>query len=79
MPRYFFHFSDGSRQFSDGVGIDLSGMAAARSQATQQVREIKAAMCDPLIQDLSGWTMTVVDAKGKTVFDLRFDYERVRS
>jgi hypothetical protein len=79
VPRYFFHFSDGSRQFSDGVGIDLSGMAAERSHATQQVREIKAAMCDPLIQDLSGWTMTVVDAKGKTVFGLGFDHERVRS
>jgi hypothetical protein len=37
------------------------------------VRELKAAMCDPGIQDLSGWTMTVVDANGNTVFDIHFD------
>ena len=73
MPRYFFHFSDGKRQFTDSSGHELSGMAAARAQAIQQVRDLKAAMCDPHIQDMSGWTMTVVDANGKTVLDLSFD------
>jgi hypothetical protein len=73
VQRYFFHFSDGKRQFTDGTGHELSGMRAARAHATQQVRELKAAMCDPHIQDLSGWTMTVVDASGKTVFVLGFD------
>ena len=73
MPRYFFHFSDGKRQFTDTSGHELSGMAAARAQAIRQVRDLKAAMCDPHIQDMSGWTMTVVDANGKTVLDLSFD------
>jgi hypothetical protein len=73
VPRYFFHFSDGKRRFSDEAGHDLSGIAAARTYAIRQVRELKAAMCDPGIQDLSGWTMTVTDAREKTVFEVGFD------
>jgi hypothetical protein len=73
VPRYFFHFSDGKRRFSDGSGQELSGIAAARAQAIKQVRELKATMCDPKIQNLSGWSMTVVDAKGKAVLDIDFD------
>lgn len=73
MPRYYFHFSDGSRQFSDDSGLDLSGLRAARAHATNQVRELKAAMCDPYIQDLSGWSMSVADVRGRTVFVLGFD------
>ena len=73
MPRFFFHFSDGSRQFTDDSGIDLSGLRAARAHATEQVRELKAAMCDPYIQDLSGWSMSVADAQARIVFVLGFD------
>jgi hypothetical protein len=73
VPRYFFHFSDGKRQFSDSSGRELSGIRAARAHATEHVRELKAAMCDPHIQDLSGWSMTVVDGAGRTVFVLGFD------
>lgn len=71
--RYFFHFSDGKRRFTDVVGYELSGMAAARTHAIKQVRDLKAAMCDPGIQDLSGWTMTVTDAREQTVFEIGFD------
>ena len=73
VPRFYFHFSDGKRRFSDGIGCELSGMAAARAHAGKQVRELKAAVCDPYIQDLSGWSMTVADAGGKTVLELGFD------
>jgi len=73
VPRYFFHFSDGKRRFSDTAGHELRGIAAARAYAVKQVRELKAAMCDPGIQDLSGWTMTVEDAREKTVFEIGFD------
>jgi len=73
VPRYYFHFSDGKRQFTDNVGFELSGLAATRKHAAQQVRELKAAMCDPHIQDLSGWSMSVADAKGDIVFALSFD------
>lgn len=75
MPRYFFHFSDGKRQFTDDTGVELSGMAAVRAHANNHVRDLKAAMCSPNIQDLSGWTMTVVDAGGKKVLELKFERE----
>ena len=79
VPRYFFHFSDGKRRFSDTQGRDLSGMSAARAQAITQVRDLKAAMCDPGIQDLSGWSMTVVDAGGQVVFETAFDLKLQRA
>jgi hypothetical protein len=73
MPRYYFHFSDGDRQFSDSSGQELSGIAAARAHATKHMRELKMAMSDSQIQDLSGWSMTVVDGLGKTVLEIGFD------
>jgi hypothetical protein len=30
-------------------------------------------MCDPHIQDLSSWTMTVAHADGRKVFEIGFD------
>ena len=73
MPRFYFHFSDGKRQFTDSSGVELSGMSAARANATRQVRELKVAMCHPHVQDLSGWSMTVLDARKKPVFKMGFD------
>ena len=73
MPHYFFHFTDGQRVFRDADGQQLSGLRAARVHATQQVRDLKAAMCDAAIQDLSAWSMMVGDAHGRTVFVLGFD------
>jgi hypothetical protein len=73
VPRYFFHFSDGKRQFTDGIGCELRGIAAARMQAISQVRELKAVMRHTQIHDLSGWTMAVVDMRGETVFEIGFD------
>lgn len=78
MPRYFFHFSDGKRIFSDETGQELRGLASAREHAVAQVRDLKAAMCDPHIQDLSGWTMTVADPSGKAVFEIGFDMKPPR-
>jgi hypothetical protein len=78
VPRYFFHFSDGKRQFTDDSGKELSGIAAARAYATEHVREMKAAMSDTEIHDFSGWTMTVVDGAGKAVFEIGFDLKPPR-
>ncbi len=78
VPRYYFHFSDGKRQFTDDKGTELSGLAAARANATSQVRELTVAMCHPHIQDLSGWSMTVEDAKKNAVFTIGFDLKPPR-
>lgn len=73
MPRFFFHFTDGKRKFTDAAGLELSGMAAARKHAAEQVRELRTAMCAPHVQDLSGWSLCVADAKGAPVIELGFD------
>jgi len=73
MPRYYFHFGDGKRTFRDSTGIELVGIAAARAHATIQVRDMRATLAGGRLQDWSGWTMTVVDAKGKTLFEIGFD------
>jgi Domain of unknown function (DUF6894) len=73
VPRYFFHFSDGTRRFTDSSGHDLSGIRAARAHAVKDIRDIKAATCARRIEDLSGWSMIVADARGKAVFVLGFD------
>lgn len=74
MSRYFFHFTDGTHWFSDDTGRELSGLRAARAYAIRHTRELKAAVCDPQIQDLSGWMLTVIDASGHPLFALGFDF-----
>jgi hypothetical protein len=36
------------------------------------VRELKVAMCHPHVQDLSAWSMTVMEAKKNPVFTIGF-------
>jgi hypothetical protein len=76
MARYFFHFSDGRRTFTDSTGVELAGIASARQHAGEQVREMRSAMPERAL-DWSGWKMVVVDAGGKTVFELGFDLKPV--
>lgn len=73
MPRYHFHISDGVRELTDTEGRDFTGLRAARAHAVVALREAKAALCEREVRDLSGWTMRVTDARGRTVFTLRFD------
>jgi len=74
VSRYFFHFTDGTHWFTDDTGRELSGLRAVRAYAIRHTRELKAAVCDPQIQDMSGWTLTVVDASGYPLFALGFDF-----
>ena len=73
MARYFFHFADGRRRFTDETGRELAGIRAARAHAVREVREMRAAMCETGVRDLSGMTMLVVDGQGRAVFALGFD------
>jgi hypothetical protein len=51
MPRYYFHFSDGKRTFTDSIGVELTGIAAARSQVTAQIHEMRGALSERTLQD----------------------------
>jgi hypothetical protein len=75
MPRYYFHFSDGKRTFTDSTGIELTGIAAARSQVTAQMRNMQSGLSKRTLQDWSGWKMIVVDEKGKTVLEVGFGFD----
>src|SRR5262249_34776276 len=79
VPRYYFHFSDGNRRFSDTEGHELAGIAAAREFARNQVRELATAMCHPQIQDLSRWTLTAVNGHGRTICEMSFDLRPARA
>ncbi len=73
MPRYYFHFSGGKRTFTDAVGVDIAGIALARSHAATQIREIQGSISEQNIQDWADWKMVVVDNGGKAVFEIGFD------
>ena len=75
MPRYYFNFSDGKRTFTDSTGIELTGIAAARSQVTAQMRDMQSGLSERTLQDWSGWKMIVVDEKGKTVLEVGFGFD----
>jgi hypothetical protein len=62
VPRYFFHFSDGTRQFTDTRAFELDGLMAARVYAKKQARELRATLFERHIQDWSGWKIIVTDA-----------------
>lgn len=73
MPRYFFHFYDGQRLFSDTRGLELNGISAARKTAIAQVRDLKAAISFHQIHSFSDWVMSVDDRDGKLIFEIGFD------
>jgi len=73
MPRYFFHFSDGKRTFTDAAGVELNGIAAARAHAIAQIRDMRDAQSEHALQNWAAYKMLVVDAEGKTIFEAGFD------
>jgi subtilisin-like proprotein convertase family protein len=73
MPRYFFHFHDGTEQ-RDDTGTELASARDARSQAVVFMGE--------RLQDLDGefwpegeWRIQVVDEAGATVCAIRVSGE----
>ncbi len=66
MPRYFFHFSDGKRTFTDSVGVDLRNADAARKVAREQIRAMRADTGE--IQNWSKWHVIAADSNGKRLF-----------
>ena len=75
MPRFFFHFTDGKRTYTDAIGVELNGIAAARENLVSQLRELKGVLCDNRIQDWSEWTIVIEDEKQKRLLEMGFDLE----
>ncbi len=73
MPRYFFHFTDGRRTFTDVVGVELSGVAAMRQYAAEELRRLRSVMPDEKLQNWLGWKIIAVDSVGNTIYEVGFD------
>jgi hypothetical protein len=63
MPRYYFHLVNGKRQFPDPVGIDLSDLDAARTQARLTIRAVFSGPASNY--DWSAWWVSICNAEGR--------------
>ncbi|MGA8934126.1 MAG: hypothetical protein WB522_07650 [Pseudolabrys sp.] len=79
MPRYFFHFTDGRRTFTDVAGVELSGVAAMRQYAAEEIRRLRSAMPDVKVQNWLDWKIIAVDSVGNTVYEVGFDFTPLNS
>lgn len=74
MPRYYFHFGDGKRTFTDAHGVELSGLAAVRNETCRQIRDMKAAQLESGCHARwSEWAVSVEDQQGRCVLTMGFD------
>lgn len=73
MPRYYFHFSDGNRVFTDENGLELIDFADVKQRVIRQVRDLKSSFSRQQNQDWANWKLIVVDAKGTTILEVSFD------
>ena len=73
MPRYFFHFPDGKRRFTDSTGFELTGLPAASAHALVQARDLRSVLTEPRIQEWAAWKLIVTDTNQATVLELGFD------
>ena len=69
MPTFYFHTEDGVR-VADTQGSDLPDIAAAEDAAVQILAESLRGN-SRLFWDTEGFTVTVTDAKGLTLFSLQ--------
>jgi hypothetical protein len=69
MMRCYFHVINGSARIMDDVGIDVSDLDQARSEAIEAVREMRAQ--DPqLAKESACWALTTTDESGVVLFKI---------
>jgi len=69
MPRYYFSLAN-DLSFDDIDGLELSNLAAARSEAIGLARDLMR--LQPERRDWSGCTVRVTDDERNFLFDLPF-------
>ena len=74
MPRYFFHLTDGCRTYADAAGVELPDISATRQYATEQTRQLRRVMSEPMLQAWSCWKVIAADSIGNTVYEIGFDH-----
>ncbi len=66
MPRYYFHFRDGTRSVVDHAGREFPNDAAARQEALLTARDAVTGIRLGL-RHYGGWTLEVLDEAGRLV------------
>jgi len=69
MPRYYFHLTDGAQLLNNHKGVDLTGDAAAREDATALARHLKHSVA-MRGWDWGGWFINVVDGRGDKIEEI---------
>jgi hypothetical protein len=69
MPRYFFHFRDGSRSVVDHAGREFLNDAAARQEAMLTARDAVTGIRLGL-RHYGGWTLDVRDEADRQVYSV---------
>lgn len=67
MPRYFFHFSDGRRLFTDRVGSEFRSLLDVRKNAKADARNLREALNREPIKELLNYKVVVSDQVGRIV------------
>ena len=70
MPRFYFHLTDGKRRFLDHDGVELPDLAAARSRAIMDIRDLRRLLSDGQHCDM--WRFEIADATGRQVLTVPF-------
>jgi hypothetical protein len=69
MMRCYFHVINGSARIMDDIGIDVSDVDHARTEATKAVLEMRAQ--DPqLARESACWALSVTDESGVVLFQI---------
>jgi hypothetical protein len=69
MMRCYFHVINGTARIMDGIGIDVSDLDHARTEATKAVLEMQTQ--DPqLARESASWALTATDEAGVVLFKI---------
>jgi hypothetical protein len=72
LMRCYFHLINGKARIMDDVGIDVSDLDHARTEATKAVLEMRAE--DPqLASESACWALTATDESGVVLFKIPLD------
>lgn len=69
MPRYYFHFRDGTRTVMDHAGRNLANDGAARQEALLTARDAVTGI-QLGFRHYGGWTLEVRDESGRIIHSM---------
>ena len=71
--RLYFHLQNKHEEVRDLVGVEVSDLDQAHTQALKAVKELQA---EDISHDWSGWVLTVADADGTVLLTIDIGGDR---